>query len=77
MDKIKTIKIKNPDGTFETNTMYISADARNIDMANGENVQDTVGEIDLKDGSIAEQLKELKKDLKELKELIESLQAGE
>ena len=72
MDKIKTVKIKNEDGTVSQESYYISADARNIDMANGKNVQETIGTIDVdNDGSIAEQLAELKIAIQELTEILE------
>ena len=61
MDKIKTVKIKNEDGTVNTESYYISADARNIDMANGYDVQETIGIINVdNDGSIADQLDDLR-----------------
>ena len=57
MNKIKTVKIKNEDGTIDQESYSISADARNIDMTNGKNVQETIGTIDVdENGSIAEQL---------------------
>ena len=62
MDKIKTVKIKNEDGSVSKESYYISADARNIDMTNGYNVQETIGTIDVNnDGSIAEQLNNINK----------------
>lgn len=72
MDKIKTIKIKNEDGTVSKESYYLSADARNIDMTNGYDVQETIGTINVdEDGSIAEQLEKIKQTLQEL---IETLQ---
>ena len=61
MDKIKTVKIKNPDGSISEETYTISVDARNVDMDNGKDLQDIIGNIDVdKDGSIADQLKKYK-----------------
>ena len=57
MNKIKTIKIKNEDGSISEESYSIATDALNIDMSNGYNLQKTIGNIDVnKDGSIAEQL---------------------
>lgn len=57
MNKIKTIKIKNEDGSISEESYSIAADALNIDMVNGKNVQETIGTIDVdKDGDIAAQL---------------------
>lgn len=57
MDKIKTVKIKNPDGSVSEETYTISVDAKDVDMKNGKDLQDTIGDINVdRDGSIAEQL---------------------
>jgi uncharacterized protein YecA (UPF0149 family) len=57
MNKIKTIKIKNEDGSVSEESYSITTDALNIDMSNGYNLQETIGNIDVEtDGSIAEQL---------------------
>ena len=66
MNKIKTIKIRNEDGSISEESYLIAADALNIDMINGKNVQETIGTIDIDiDGNIAEQLKNLKKDVRD------------
>lgn len=58
MDKIKTVKIKNPDGSISEETYTISVDARNVDMENSKNLQETIGTINVDiDGDIANQLK--------------------
>lgn len=58
MDKIKTVKIKEEDGSVSQESYYISTDARCVDMANGYDLQETIGTIDIDtDGNIAEQLK--------------------
>lgn len=58
MNKIKTVKIRNEDGSVSEESYSISVDARNVDMDNGKDLQYTVGEIDVdNDGNIAEQLK--------------------
>lgn len=57
MNKVKTIKVKNEDGSISEESYAIAADALNIDMVNGKNVQETIGTIDVdKDGDIATQL---------------------
>lgn len=57
MNKIKTVKIKNEDGSISEESYTIAADAVNIDMNNGKNLQETVGNIDVDtDGNIASQL---------------------
>ena len=57
MNKIKTIKVKNEDGSISEESYSIAADAVNVDMVNGKNVQETIGTIDVdKDGDIATQL---------------------
>lgn len=72
MDKIKTVKIKNEDGSVSQEAYHISADARNIDMTNGYNVQDTIGNIDVdNDGNIAIQLQQLKNALEEIMQILE------
>lgn len=61
MDKIKTVKIKNEDGSISEETYTISVDAKNVDMANGYDLQDTIGNINIDvDGNIAAQLKKYK-----------------
>ena len=61
MDKIKTIKIKNIDGSISQETYTIAVDAKNVDMTNGKDVQETIGDIDIdNDGSINQQLNNLK-----------------
>lgn len=65
MDKIKTVKIKNEDGSISEESYTISVDARNVDMDNGKDLQDTIGTIDIDtDGNIAEQLENLNIDIK-------------
>ena len=60
MDKIKTVKIKNSDDSISEETYTISVDARNVDMANGKELQETIGDINIdRDGSIAKQLKNI------------------
>ena len=64
MDKIKTVKIKNPDGSVSEETYTISVDAKNVDMKNGKDLQDTIGDINIdRDGSINVQLKDVKEDI--------------
>jgi len=69
MDKIKTIKIKNEDGSISEESYTISVDAKNVDMNNGKDLQDTIGDINVdRDGSIAEQLKNIIERLEALEE---------
>lgn len=64
MDKIKTVKIKNLDGSVSQETYTIAVDAKNVDMNNGKDVQDTIGDIDIdNDGNISQQLNKIKKDI--------------
>ena len=73
MDKIKALKVKEPDGSLSENTYFIGIDATNVDMTNGENVQDTIGNIDFKaDGSVKKQLEDLRKNIPNL-ENVENL----
>lgn len=58
-DLIKKIKIKRQDDTY-TDYIPIGADAININMSNGRDLQSTIGNINVdEDGSIAEQLKNI------------------
>ena len=67
MDKIKTVKIKNEDGSVSEETYTISVDAKDVDMKNGKDLQETIGDIDIdRDGSVAEQLKNIIERLKVL-----------
>lgn len=67
MDKIKTVKIKNQDGTVSEESYSISVDAINVDMSNGKDLQDTVGNIDIdNDGNIAKQLEDLNDNVDDL-----------
>lgn len=67
MDKIKTVKIKNGDGSISEESYTISVDARNVDMDNGKDLQDTIGNIDVDiDGNIAEQLDYLNENVDDL-----------
>lgn len=67
MDKIKTVKIKNPDGSISEETYTISVDAKDVDMANGKELQETIGTIDIDtDGNIAEQLENLNNNVDDL-----------
>lgn len=79
MDKIKTVKIKNPDGSVSEETYTISVDAKDVDMKNGKDLQDTIGDINVdRDGSIAEQLgkyKDYDSDIETLYADVDSLEA--
>lgn len=57
MNKVKTIKVKNEDGSISEESYTITVDAKDVDMKNGYDLQDTIGNIDIDtDGNIAEQL---------------------
>ena len=67
MDKIKTVKIKNEDGSISEESYTISVDAKNVDMDNGKDLQETIGTINIDiDGSIAEQLNNLNDNINNL-----------
>ena len=58
MKKIKTVKIKEIDGSIGEESYAITADAKDVDMSNGRSVQETIGTINInEDGNIATQLK--------------------
>lgn len=61
MNKIKTVKIKNLDGSVSEESYTIAVDAKNVDMENGKELQETIGTIDIdNDGDVSNQLKDLK-----------------
>ena len=56
MDKLKYIKLENEDGSY-SNSIPLAVNSDHVDMANGKDLQDTIGTINVDiDGSIAEQL---------------------
>ena len=78
MDKIKTVKIKNPDGSVSEETYTISVDAKDVDMANGKELQETVGTINIDtDGNIAYQLDNLKNNKVNKTDIIDNLNSVE
>lgn len=69
MYKIKIVKIKMPDDSVSEETYTISVDAKDVDIENGKDLQDTIGDINVdRDGSIAEQLKDIIERLEALEE---------
>lgn len=67
MDKIKTVKIKNEDGSISEETYTISVDSRNVDMDNGKDLQETIGTVNVDiDGDVAEQLGNLNENVNNL-----------
>lgn len=67
MNKIKTVKIKEENGSVSEESYTISVDAKNVDMSNGKDLQHTIGTINVDDdGSIAEQLKNIIRRLENL-----------
>lgn len=78
MDKIKTVKIKNKDGSISENSYNIAVDAINVDMINGENVQRTIGNIDIdKYGDISNQLKNINNNKINVIDIIDNLTSSE
>ena len=78
MDKIKTVKIKNEDGSISEETYNISVDAKNVDMANNKNLQETIGTINIDtDGNIAYQLENLKNNKVDKTDIIDNLNSTE
>ena len=78
MDKIKTVKIKNEDGSISEETYTISVDALNVDMANNKNLQETIGTINIDtDGNIAYQLDNLKNNKVNKADIIDNLNSVE
>ena len=79
MDKIKSVKIKNEDGTISEESYIFASDAKNVDMENGKDVQLTIGDIDIdNDGNISEQLgkyKDYDSDIETLYGDVDSLEA--
>lgn len=69
MYKIKIVKIKMLDDSVSEETYTISVDAKDVDIENGKDLQDTIGDINVdRDGSIAEQLKDIIERLEALEE---------
>ena len=67
MDKIKTVKIKNFDGSISEETYTFSIDAKDVNMVNGQDLQRVIGNIDAyKDGDIDTQLKKIDNDMKKI-----------
>lgn len=78
MDKIKTVKIKELDGSISEETYTISVDARNVDMENSKNLQETIGTINVDiDGNIAEQLKDIKDNKVNIVDIVNNLESDE
>lgn len=64
MNKIKTVKIKNPNSSVSEETYTISVDAKDVDMDNSKELQETIGTIDIdNDENISEQLNNLNEDI--------------
>ena len=78
MDKIKTVKIKNPNGSVSEETYTIAVDARNVDMENGKELQETIGTINIdNDGDISNQLKNLKSNKINKIDIIDNLESND
>lgn len=78
MDKIKTVKIKELDGSISDESYYIAVDAKNVDMENGKELQETIGTIDIdNDGDISNQLKDLKNNKINKIDIIDNLESND
>ena len=78
MNKIKTVKIKNLDGSVSEESYTIAVDAKNVDMENGKELQETIGTIDIdNDGDISNQLKDLKNNKINKIDIIDNLESND
>lgn len=67
MKKIKTVKIKNEDGSIGEESYFLSTDANIVNMNNGYSVEDTIGNINIEQkGNIANQLNNLNNNINNL-----------
>lgn len=57
-NKIKTFTVRSEDGSV-TDELPIGADAKDIDLSNGENLQTVLGDVSIQQGSINERLNKL------------------
>ena len=66
MDKLKYIRVQNSDGSYTSN-IPIAADAKNVSMNNGSDIQTVIGTINVtSDGNIAENLRNIKTQIRNL-----------
>ena len=66
MQKLKYIRVKQQNGQY-TADIPIATDAQHVDMTNGNNLQDTIGNINVTtDGSITQNLNSLRNDYNQL-----------
>ena len=57
-NKIKTFTVRSEDGSV-TDELPIGANAKDIDLSNGENLQTVLGDVSIQQGSINERLNKL------------------
>lgn len=66
MNKVKTLQVQQADGSF-SNKIPISVDATNVEMANQNSLQETIGNLNVKTGkNITQTLSELKENIANL-----------
>ena len=59
MDKLKYVKVEQIDGTY-SESIPLAVDAINIDMVNGQDLQETIGNVNINNnGNVAQQLDNL------------------
>lgn len=76
MNKIKTFKIKNEDGSLSDESYSLAVDARNVEMSNGSSAQDIIGDIDIaKEKNIKEQLTDINENIKTTNEEVTAISA--
>ena len=69
MNKIKTIQIQQTDGSF-SNKIPIAVEASNVEMANRNSLQETIGNLNAKSGkNITERLNDLQDDITNLSDI--------
>lgn len=60
--KVKKLKYKQPNGTF-SEPIPIGVDAANVDLADGKNVQEVLGNVFTAEGSVGTQLSKLRENV--------------
>ena len=59
MDKLKYIKFEESQGQY-TNSIPIGVDSKNVDLKTGYNLEETLGDYDLTEGTIEDRFKKIK-----------------
>lgn len=69
MNKVKTIQIQQADGSF-SDKVPVAVDASNVEMANRNSLQETIGNLNAKSGkNITERLNDLQDDITNLSDI--------